>query len=68
MTLPDCLGRALAAQIEQKDVAIVETQQNGAKSQPMLPGTAESAHGGLPKDTPEDLDRLVKEWLAKVRF
>jgi hypothetical protein len=36
--------------------------------QQQLPGTAESARGGLPKDTPEDLDRLVKEWIAKVRL
>jgi hypothetical protein len=58
-------NRALTAQIEQKDSAIAEAQHNGAKVQQQLPGTAESARGGLPKDTPEDLDRLVKEWIAK---
>jgi hypothetical protein len=62
-----CLCRALTAQIEQKDSAIAEVQHNGAKVQQQLPGTAESARGGLPKDTPEDLDRLVKEWIAKVQ-
>ena len=63
-----CLCRALTAQIEQKDSAISEAQHNGAKVQQQLPGTAESARGGLPKDTPEDLDRLVKEWIAKVQL
>lgn len=63
-----CLCRALAAQIEQKESAIAEAQHNGAKVPQPLPGTAESARGGLPKDTPEDLDRLVKEWIAKVQL
>jgi hypothetical protein len=65
---PGLRCRALTAQIEQKDSAIADAQHNGSKVPQQLPGTAESARGGLPKDTPEDLDRLVKEWIAKVQL
>lgn len=66
--------RALAAQIEERNAAIADAQRNGGKSQQPAAAVAmeadgglpESVRGGLPKDTPEDLDQLVKEWLAKV--
>lgn len=72
------MHRALEAQIEEKEAAIAQAQSGGGKQAqtPASPlpaevgspaASAESARGGLPKDSPEDLDRLVKEWLAKVQ-
>lgn len=68
---PNC--RALAAQIEVKDAAIAEARSGKAAPAPggpavgLAPASGDGPErGALPRDTPEDLDRLVKDWLAKV--
>lgn len=63
-----CTRRALEAQLEVKDAAIADARGGKNADKPAGSPTASggSERGALPVDTPEDLDRLVKDWLSKV--
>ncbi len=60
--------RALEAQLEVKDAAIADARggKNAEKPAGLPTASGGSERGALPADTPEDLDRLVKDWLSKV--